>query len=250
MGNNEEKNKENVEIALKPEITNVRLSIKEVIKQIEEGIVKPESLNKNIKMKCAMFLKSRGYSSEEIGELLNADTRTVQRYLRELRMQNNIKFDYDFQTNIMSEVINNWRALCQRLLRLSYSEDMTNYEQARTVFMHQQALMAGVAIFERLGYLSQSRGEIDISSSYAKERNVKIKKAIKKHAGDPLVKLAEVLEDDQQRKVHDFITDNDITKQKNRDKLKKIIDDCMAENKEKERVAKLPPGWIDTYKNY
>ena len=130
-------------------------SIFDMAKQLESGKIEPVALTKEILVKCANIYKSRGYSNGQIAEILDVDEKTIQRYINIQREENALSLDVDFQKRMVSEVVNNWRAQYQRLLKLSYSEELTPSEIMKAIYLAHQVEKDGSELLERLGYLQK-----------------------------------------------------------------------------------------------
>lgn len=130
-------------------------SIFDLVKDLEKKAVKPSSLSREALRKCADVYKGRGYSNTQIAEILEVDEKTVQRYIKQQREENSLTIGKNFQKNIVGEIIRNWKTQYQRLLKLSYSDDLTPNEIMKAIYLAHQVEKDGVALLERLGYLTK-----------------------------------------------------------------------------------------------
>lgn len=151
------------------------LSISELARQLEKGQIEPKVLDKALLEKCAMLFYSRGYKSEDIAEILKVCSRTVERYLENVREDNCLEVGAHFQQKFLGEALNSIKSYRQRLLRLSYSYELSDYEKARTIFMCLQVDMNGISILRDLGYLSKAQGAEDIQLAKEEEEKNKNK---------------------------------------------------------------------------
>lgn len=103
-----------------------------------------------------MIMKRRGYTNSEIGQLLKITSRTVQRYASKARGENSLVATSDFQKNFMNETIGNLQAQYYRLIRISYSDEISDSEKIRAIFAACQVLRDMIGILGRFGYLSES----------------------------------------------------------------------------------------------
>lgn len=78
-----------------------KMSIFEVVKQLEKQALSPASLNKDVLRKCADVYKGRGYSNSQIAEILEVDQKTVQRYIKQQREENSLVITEGFQKKIV-----------------------------------------------------------------------------------------------------------------------------------------------------
>jgi len=145
-------------ISQEPVIDISNLSVTELAKKIENQIIDPRILSKELLEKCAVFYKARrGYSNEDIAEILQVCTRTVERYIKNVRLDNSLQIGSNFQNEVLGEVLNNLRLRYERLWRLSYSNQLSDYEKARVIFMCDQIEMNELLLLSRLGYLSKEQ---------------------------------------------------------------------------------------------
>lgn len=159
------------------------LSIPEVAQQIENRKIDPKMLDKAVLEKLAVYYKSRrGYKKEDIAEILQVCIRTVERYIANVRSENSLEIGVNFQDELLGEILSNSRLRYQRLWRLSYSDNLSDYEKARTILMSDQIEMNEIAFLSRLGYLSQEQGldTVENIEEEAKEMGRELKESVKK----------------------------------------------------------------------
>jgi DNA-binding transcriptional regulator LsrR (DeoR family) len=75
----------------------VKNSIFELAKQLEDKSINPSDMRKGDLKKCADLFKSRGYSNTDIAEILEVDEKTVQRYIKDQREENALAISSNFQ---------------------------------------------------------------------------------------------------------------------------------------------------------
>lgn len=172
------------------------VSILELVRQLEERSTNPETLDKKTLAKCAAILRGRGYSNVEISDFLKVDERTVQRYMKKMRLEIALNLDDNFQKELAAEIMNNARQQSQRLLRLSHSNDISTYEEARIVFMSNQIMLAGVMLLEKLGYLYKEIGINQLTMGGNSVSETKLREAL----GRNLI-YAKKLTQDQKRRI-------------------------------------------------
>lgn len=161
---------------IQTEVGTKKISIGELVKKLENGEVNPRTLDKKILQQCTIYFKTRGYSSEEIAEILGVNERTVQRYLSRVREGNLIIPNVGFQIRCASTFINNWQSQYQRLLKLSYSNELTDNEKVRVIYLLHQLDINKIAALDRLGYLTKAQGMEDA------KKTVKLQHAIENRA--------------------------------------------------------------------
>jgi len=222
MARKQSKVKEEI-VSQEPAIDISNLSITELAKKVENQIIDSKVLNKELLEKCAVFYKvRRGYSNEDIAEILQVCTRTVERYIRNVRLDNSLQIGSNFQNEILGEVFNNLRLRYERLWRLSYSDQLSDYEKARVIFMCDQIEMNELLLLSRLGYLS-------------KEQGLDAFKELKEEMED-LKRKGDELTDERLRSLtsQQFQHLREVWKAKSAETevvLVKIVGDCEAENK-------------------
>ncbi|MFA5156995.1 MAG: helix-turn-helix domain-containing protein [Candidatus Omnitrophota bacterium] len=142
-----------------------KVSISELAKQVENREVDPKSLGKKELRYLVLYFKTRGYPSDEIAEILRCNIRTVQRYIQNAREENLLNINTDFQTNVAEGFYSNFKSQSQRLLRLSYSEKLSDAERAKIICVLHQMWISAITTLRQLGYLSQDRGTEDTETT-------------------------------------------------------------------------------------
>jgi len=134
------------------------LSIAEIAIRIENSSLDPTLIDREILQQCGVFYRSRGYTNDDIAELFKVCKRTIERYFADVRLQNSINIGPNYQQELLGEVLSNYQLRYRRLLRLSYSGEMSDYERARVVSLCHQIEMDSMDLLSSLGYLSKERG--------------------------------------------------------------------------------------------
>ncbi|MDD5691631.1 MAG: hypothetical protein PHP10_00435 [Candidatus Omnitrophica bacterium] len=205
------------------------LSIPEVAQQIENRKIDPKMLDKAVLEKLAVYYKSRrGYKKEDIAEILQVCIRTVERYIANVRSENSLEIGVNFQDELLGEILSNSRLRYQRLWRLSYSDNLSDYEKARTIFMCDQIEMNTLVFLSRLGYLSREQG-LDAVESIKEETE-----EVEKRTTESVKKLVSSLNSQQWQGAYDVF--------KARTKETEVILEKMAkgydaENKRQKAMA-------------
>lgn len=191
----------------------------DIIKALEDKTLNRQEIPKGKLKECVRYLKEREHSSSEIGKALQMSSRNALRYVKKIRKENVPAVSIDFQKEFIWEVINNFRMQYARLIKISYSEEITHYERIRAIFAACQALRDATSIAERFGFLSKE----------------KLEEEEKKHGGssddlgdDPLIVIADKLIPQQREKLVEFLkTDPGYTEEK----LLKMAKLFVVENK-------------------
>lgn len=142
------------------------LPISELVRQLEEQITDPNTLDKTTLKECAVFLRNKGYSSPEIARVLKVNERTIQRYMKMYRSEIKLELGEHFQLDFVGEIVNSMRLRCQRLWRLVYSGTLSVSEEARAICAIHQIEMDKLLMLERLGYIQESQGKQETSTAY------------------------------------------------------------------------------------
>ena len=166
------------------------------VKALEEGAISPKELSKGDLKECIRVMKNREYSNSEMGQLLGMTSRNVLRYTKELKKENALVMSADSQREFVGEVINNFRAQYSRLIRISYSDGMSDYERTRAIFAACQIKKDAIEIMERLGYLNKKKLE---------EAEQKDNLSLWDPRGDPLISVVDKLLPQQREKLLEFI---------------------------------------------
>jgi len=203
-----------------------KLSIPELARKMENQLLDPRTLDRRILQKCSIFFKSRGYSNEQISEILKVSIRTTERYLKNIREENSLKIGSNFQQELLGGVLNNLKLRYQRLLRLSYSWDLSDYEKARIVLMCQQVEMDGVALLTQLGYLSKEQGIEDVE--FAEEEAEKVRIGLKESTR----KKFDSLSAQQKNMALEYWKS---MQEEAGEKIDKIMEKLLAENEKRKR---------------
>lgn len=140
--------------------------ISELIRQLEEQLIDPKTLDKITLQECAAVLKTRGYSSTEIANFLKVNERTIQRYIKVYRTKIKLELGENFQQELVAEIVNNMRLRCQRLWRLVHSGTLSASEEARAICAIHQIEMDKLSMMERLGYIQESQIREEVIRGY------------------------------------------------------------------------------------
>ena len=132
-----------------------QMNLLDVSDLLGRGQLAPERLRKETLEGCVAIFKIKGYSNLEIEKIINKDKRTVCRYIAEIRKQNSIVSDPDFQSEYIGEMTQFIDAQCQRLIKLSYSAEIGPQEQTRTIVAACQLKKYQADLLMDLGYLNR-----------------------------------------------------------------------------------------------
>ena len=235
MENNEERKQENSMLEDQQMKELPKTSIEENAKKLEEGIINPKSLDKKTLAEYAIFYKSRRYPEERIARILCVTKRTVERYIKKIKMENSLQLGENFQKNLLNEVMYYWQESLRRLTHLSYKQGLRPYEECKMIHMCHEVMMDGIALLERLSYLDKQQSMLDITSK--NDHAMMIDKIMR----DPLMKKSKKLTQEQRNEVAEFIgreCKEGLNAKEFRKEWKKMVDNFSAENKRKENQQK------------
>ncbi|MCK9573474.1 MAG: hypothetical protein M0R20_03620 [Candidatus Omnitrophica bacterium] len=205
------------------------LAIPELAQYIENKKIDPKALDKIVLEKLAIYYKSRrAYKTEDIAELLQVCSRTIERYIANVRSTNSLAIGVNFQNELIEEILNNLRLRYQRLWRLSYSDNLSDFEKARVIFMCDQIEINEVMLLSRLGYLSREQG-LDAIESVKEETE-----EVGRSRSESVKKQLSLLNSQQWRTAYDFFKvrmhEIDVV-------LEKMVKDYLAENERQKTMA-------------
>lgn len=69
-----------------------------------------------------------------------------------------LKLDQSFQRRVARDFYYNGKSRYQRLLRLSYSDELKDIERAKVIYLLHKLDVDNIIVLDRLGYISQSYG--------------------------------------------------------------------------------------------
>jgi len=161
-----EKNRKEEDVIIEAEVVPQRLSIPELARRLEAGIINPATRSKRELRGCALYFKSLKYENDEIAVILNITIRSVERYIKKIKDENASLLGLSFQKKLMTDIMKGWTARDQRLLRLSYAPDISSDKRAKILFMRHKVDMNIMALLEKLGYLRRGVDLPEDTDSY------------------------------------------------------------------------------------
>ena len=159
---------ESTELVVTQEVNPLDLPVPQLARQLEKRAIKPEVIPEPIRLECGWYLKNWGFSNAELGRLLALSEKKIQRYIKKKRKENCLRYNPDFQSELMGDIIYAWRARRQRLLRMSYMENISLAEQLRILYILHQTDKDMVDMLEKTGYISKEDVEEDMSANYSR----------------------------------------------------------------------------------
>jgi len=135
------------------------MSVYDIAMAFEQGKMDPVKVEKDVLIECALVYRSKRYPISQIAAILKVDSRTVSRYVAEARKNNAIKANPFFQAEFVGDSLNNLWAQYARLIRWSYSDELSESDKIRAALSACQIQKYAIELMERLGYLSKANTE-------------------------------------------------------------------------------------------
>ena len=150
-------------------VNSATMSVYDIAMAIELGKLDPGHVEKDTQIDCVFVYRARRYPIAQIAALLKVDVRTVSRYVAEGRKKNAIKASSDFQAEFIGDSLNNLWAQYARLIRWSYSDELSEADKIRASLSACQIQKYAIELMERLGYLSPKNTEVEIKKELASQ---------------------------------------------------------------------------------
>ena len=153
-----------------PALKSAAMSVYDTAMALELGELDPSSLqDPAVVVECALIYRSKRYPLSQIAAILKVTSRTVSRYVAQARKDNAIKPDPHFQAEFVGDSLNNLWAQYSRLIRWSYSDELSETNKIRSALSAFQVHKYIIEFIERLGYLNQNNTEFSIKSELARK---------------------------------------------------------------------------------
>lgn len=150
-----------------PSVVPSAMSVYDIAMALEQAKVDPITLEKDVLFECALIYRSRRYPISQIASILKVDSRTVSRYIAEARKMNSIKASPHFQAEFIGDSLNNLWAQYARLIRWSYSDELSEADKIRATLSACQIQKYAIELMERLGYLNPTHTQFNMKSEIA-----------------------------------------------------------------------------------
>jgi len=226
-------NKERRDIANSEKV----VSISEIVRQIEEGVLDPRAVGPVILQECVVYCSNKGFKPAQIKSILRIDIRMIQRYIERYRKSMKLKLGEDFQQNKIANVSNNIKLRCEKLAERICSENLPILVETQVLAVIHKMQMDELAMLEKFGYLHQSQGEEE--SIKAHESSVKERQ--EREALGYKWMLAKKLSPVQLDFIKNYKLGDDFTlphqKEANQKRLNFIVDKFLEENEKSLREA-------------
>jgi predicted transcriptional regulator len=147
-----------------------KLTVADAVRELENGTLSPKQFKKSVLGEYAIFMKSRGYTNLEIGEILQITSRTVQRYVQKIRENNQAICSSVFQKQFLNEVVGNFWAQYYRLVKLSYSDRVKEADKIKAISEANQVLYDMAALLIKVGYLNSQNAIADFKKGLLSSR--------------------------------------------------------------------------------
>jgi len=130
------------------------------LQQLKEGVVNPETLNDDVRNELVSLLVFEGWTYEQIGQLLNCSTKTVQRCMKEIRQKNQIKLSPEFANEMAGDLIRTAQQHWAALMRIARSVNASASEKTNAELQAWQVKLTLNAELRNQGYLPSAAREV------------------------------------------------------------------------------------------
>ena len=160
------------EIIIKDKVASANpaaMSTYDIAMALERGEIDISLLPQEVVDECALIYRSRRYPISQIAAILKVTARTVSRHVSRARKKNAIKASPGFQAEFVGDSLNNLWAQYARLIRWSYSDELSEADKIRATLSACQIQKYAIELMERLGYLNQKNTELNMKSELTKK---------------------------------------------------------------------------------
>lgn len=131
--------------------------------KIERGEIEcPDGITR---INCVGYLKSKGYSYNQIAIALHLSARTVIRCMKVYRRDHAIVTSPDFQSETVGDMVRLMDNESERLIKLSYEKNLSPSEQAKLILAGCHVKKAKMEVLIGSGYLSKELALISMRQS-------------------------------------------------------------------------------------
>lgn len=162
--NNKELINENNDMAI--DVT--KMTIPEIAKYMESHPFNLELLGEQKLLQCVMYYKNRCYTDAMIGEIINKSERQIRRYTKKIREQSSMQITEDFQKDLLSELLDNWRIQISYFIRLANKDDVPSIDRMRALYYSHQIQKDIIDTLGKYGYFSKEQGQADVKREITK----------------------------------------------------------------------------------
>ena len=128
-----------------------------LIQQIKDGLVAPDSIDKDLRQQAIEVLMAEGYSVASMAQIFKKCDKTIRRDLEEIRQRQALTPDANLAKKIIGELVVYARSHRDHLMRLARTKDTSVSEKAQAEYLAARVGLELVDKLRALGYLpSQS----------------------------------------------------------------------------------------------
>ncbi|HNX82256.1 MAG TPA: ECF-type sigma factor [Candidatus Omnitrophota bacterium] len=131
-----------------------------VLQQLKEGSLNPETLDDSTRDELVSLLVFEGWTYEQIGQLLNCSTKTVQRSMKSIRQKNQVKLSPDFAGEMAGDLVRTAQQHWAALMRIARSANASASEKTNAELQAWQVKLTLNAELRNQGYLPSAAREV------------------------------------------------------------------------------------------
>jgi len=131
-----------------------------LIQQIKDGLIAPESIDKEVRRQCVELLDAEGYTHSQMSQILKCSEKTIARDKKDTRKRNELSPNVEFAKQIIGELFNKGINHHNYLMRLARMKDASVSEKMQSEFAAWKVLKELIEKLQSLGYLPQKPREL------------------------------------------------------------------------------------------
>ena len=124
-----------------------------LIQQIKDGLVAPDSIDKDLRQQAIEVLMAEGYAVASMAQVFKKCDKTIRRDLEEIRQRHELVPDAGLAKRIIGEMLVFARGHRDHLMRLARTKDTSVSEKAQAEYLAARVTMELVDKLQSLGYL-------------------------------------------------------------------------------------------------
>lgn len=125
----------------------------ELIQQIKDGVLNPETIPKDLRQRCVEVLLGEGCTVASMAQILKKNEKTIRRDLEDVRERNAIAPDINLAKKIVGEMIMYVRIHRDHLMKLSRTKESSVAERSQAEFYAFKVEIELITRLQTLGYL-------------------------------------------------------------------------------------------------
>ena len=137
----------------KPPLELEEKPILTLIQQIKDGLVAPDTIDKDLRQQAIEVLMAEGYAVASMAQVFKKCDKTIRRDLEEIRQRHELVPDAGLAKRIIGEMLVFARGHRDHLMRLARTKDTSVSEKAQAEYLAARVTMELVDKLQSLGYL-------------------------------------------------------------------------------------------------